>query len=265
METLHLEAVLAAVMFAGLRLGGLMLFAPFLSSGSIPVQIKAGLTVALTALLYPVYFAGQGAAAHGVMHLEGRALSWVQIATGEVVVGLLLGLTLHFILEAAQMAGQILGVQSGFSLVTLFDPQTQADTPVLSTLCQLITLLIFLEFNVHHWLLRGLAASFVYLPPGSVVLNLKVTTALLQAAGAIWLVGLQIAAPVVVATMLIDVTLGFLAKAAPQIPILFLGLSIKTVVALSVLVGTLVLWPRLFEHHFTAAISLGERLLHLAR
>jgi flagellar biosynthesis protein FliR len=256
METLHLETLVAAVMFAGVRIGGLMLFAPFLSSGSMPVQVKAGLTVALTALLYPVY---------GAVRLEADALGWVQVFTGEVVVGLLLGLTLQFILEAAQMAGQILGVQAGFSLVTLFDPQTQADTPVIATFNQLVALLIFLQFNVHHWLLRGLAASFAYLPPGSVVLNLVVTTSLLRAAGAIWLVGLQIAAPVVVATMLIDVTLGFLAKASPQVPILFLGLSIKTVVALTILSGTLILWPRLFEHHFAAAISLGERLLHLAK
>lgn len=256
METLHLEALVAAVMFAGVRIGGLMLFAPFFSSGSIPLQVKAGLTVALTALLYPVY---------GAVRLETSALAWVQVLTGEAVVGLLLGLTLQFIMEAAQMAGQFLGVQAGFSLVTILDPQTQADTPVISTFTQLLALLIFLELNVHHWLLRALAASFVYLPPGSVILNLKVTTSLLQAAGAIWLVGLQIAAPVVVATLLIDVTLGFLAKSSPQIPILFLGLSIKTVVALTILSGTLMVWPRLFEHHFAAGISLGERLLHLAR
>jgi flagellar biosynthetic protein FliR len=113
--------------------------------------------------------------------------------------------------------------------------------------------------------LRGVAASFAYLPPGSVVLNLGVTTALLRAAGAIWLVGLQIAAPVLVATLLIDVTLGFLAKSSPQIPVLFLGLSVKTVVALTILAGTLIFWPRLFEHHFAAGISQGERLLHLAK
>ena len=256
METLHLEAIVAAVMFAGVRIGSLMLFAPFLSSGSMPVQVKAGLTIAITALLYPVY---------GAARLETSALGWVQVCTGEVVVGLLLGLSLQFIMEAAQMAGQILGVQAGFSLVSILDPQTQADSPVISTFIQLITLLIFLELNVHHWLLRGIAASFAYLPPGSVVLNLGVTTALLRAAGAIWLVGLQIAAPVVVATLLIDVTLGFLAKSSPQIPILFLGLSIKTVVAMTILSGTLMLWPRLFEHHFAAGISLGERLLHLAK
>ena len=256
METLHLGAIVAAVMFAGVRIGSLMLFAPFLSSGSMPVQVKAGLTVALTALLYPVY---------GAVQLESSALGWVRVCTGEVIVGLLLGLTLQFILEAAQTAGQILGVQAGFSLVSILDPQTQVDTPVISTLIQLITLLIFLQLNVHHWLLRGLAASFAYLPPGSVVLSLGVTTRLLQAAGAIWLVGLQIAAPVVVATMLIDITLGFLAKSSPQIPVLFLGLSIKTVVALTVLSGTLILWPRFFEHHFAAGISIGERLLHLAK
>jgi flagellar biosynthesis protein FliR len=256
METLHLETIVAAVMFVGLRIGGMMLFAPFLSSGSIPLPVKGGLTIAITALLYPVY---------GAVQLESSGLGWVQICVGEVVVGLLLGLTLQFILEAAQMAGQILGVQAGFSLVSILDPQTQADTPVISTFIQLITLLIFLELNVHHWLLRGVAASFAYLPPGSVILNHRVASSLLQAAGAIWLVGLQIAAPVVVATLLIDVTLGFLAKSSPQIPILFLGLSIKTVVALTVLSGTLILWPRIFEHHFAAGISMGERLLHLAK
>jgi flagellar biosynthesis protein FliR len=256
METLHLETIVAAVMFVGLRIGGMMLFAPFLSSGSIPLPVKGGLTIAITALLYPVY---------GAVQLESSGLGWVQICVGEVVVGLLLGLTLQFILEAAQMAGQILGVQAGFSLVSILDPQTQADTPVISTFIQLITLLIFLELNVHHWLLRGVAASFAYLPPGSVILNHRVASSLLQAAGAIWLVGLQIAAPVVVATLLIDVTLGFLAKSSPQIPILFLGLSIKTVVALTVLSGTLILWPRIFEHHFAAGISMGARLLHLAK
>ena len=52
MEPLHLETLVAAVMFAGVRIGGLMLFAPFLSSGSMPGQVKAGLTVALTMLFF---------------------------------------------------------------------------------------------------------------------------------------------------------------------------------------------------------------------
>jgi len=81
----------------------------------------------------------------------------------------------------------------------------------------------------------------------------------------VWLVGLQIAAPVVVATLLADLALGFMGKVSPQLPVLFFGLSIKTLLGMAVLVGTLALWPRIFEKQFTLAIATGERLLHLAR
>ncbi len=255
METLHLESAISAALFIGVRVGGVMLFAPFFSGESIPPQVKLAFTVALTALLYPVcrpVVVGNG------------VLAWTGVVSAEVVTGLLLGLAVQFVLEAAQMAGQVLGMQAGYSLVTLLDPQTQADTPVMATLQQLLAVLIFLQLNVHHWLLRGLAASFAYLPPGSGLANLAATSTLLRAAGGIWLAGMQMAAPVVVATMLVDITLGFLAKASPQMPVLFLGLPIKTLLALSVFAGMLTLWPGIFERRFAAGVSLGERLLHLA-
>jgi flagellar biosynthesis protein FliR len=255
METLHLESVVSAALFIGVRVGGVMLFAPFFSGESIPSQVKLAFTVALTALLYPVC---------RPVAAGGGILAWTGIVGAELVIGLLLGLAVQFVLEGAQMAGQILGIQAGYSLVTLFDPQTQADTPVMATFHQLLAVLIFLQLNVHHWLLRGLAASFSYLPPGRGLASLAATSTLLRAAGGIWLAGVQMAAPVVVATMLVDITLGFLAKASPQIPVLFLGLPIKTLLSLAVLAGTLMLWPGFLERRFATGISLGERVLHLA-
>ena len=255
MGAINLESVLSAAVLLGARVRGLLLFAPFLSSQAFPGPLKAALTLAVTVLLFPLY--------HPALPAAGFA--WLAFVAGELVVGVLLGLAVQFVVEAVQLAGHILGVQAGYSLVTLLDPQTQADTPVLATFNQLIALLIFLQLNVHHWLLRGLAASFAYLPPGSSLSRLKGTTGLLRAAGGIWLTGLQIAAPVVVATLLVDVTLGFLAKASPQMPVLFVGLSIKTVLSLVVFAGTLVLWPGLLEEKFGAGVALGERLLHLAR
>jgi|SRR5271166_4209629 len=256
MPTLPLESMVTAVLFIGLRVGGLMVCAPFFSSQSIPPAVKVGLTVTLTALLYSVYRPA------GV---EGGALGWTGTVAGEAAIGLLLGLAMQLVFEAAQMAGQLIGVQAGYSLVTLLDPQTQADTPVMSTFNQLVVLLLFLQMNVHHWLLRGLAASFAYLPPGSLISTSRAAAGLLHAAAGIWLSGLQVAAPIVVATLLVDITLGFLAKASPQIPVLFLGLSIKTALSLTILAASLMFWPRLFERQFAAAISLGERLLHLAK
>src|SRR5262249_45932341 len=148
------------------------------------------------------------------------ASGWLLAAGTETGVGLLMGLSVHLVIEGAQLAGHAVGVQAGYSLVTLLDPPTQADLPVMATFYQLVALLIFLQLNVHHWLLRGLAASLVYLPPGTALTNLKAGAGLVEAAAGMWLVGLQIAAPVLVATLLVDVALGFLTKASPQLPAL---------------------------------------------
>ncbi len=256
MEALHLEKILWIALSIGLRISATMLFAPFFNSQAIPPQIKAGFTVALTALLYPIT---QSAFA---MPSE---VNWPQLLLGEFGVGLLLGLTLQLVVEAAITAGQLMGVQAGYSLVTLLDPQTQADTPVMGTLNQMVTLVIFLQLNVHHWLLRGLAASFSYAPPGAVLWRGAMGEVVLRAAGGIWLAAVQIAAPAIVATMLVDITMGFLAKASPQIPVLFLGLPIKNVLSLLALTAALTLWPGFFEQRFAHAIAMSEQLLHLAR
>jgi flagellar biosynthetic protein FliR len=253
---LHLDAMVMAALLVGLRVCGLMLSAPFLSNPGIPLPQKAGLTLALTALLYPV---------SGHLALTPDKLGWVEMAIAETGLGLLLGLAAQFVVEGAQLAGQLVGFQAGYSLVTLLDPQTQADTPVMSTFFELIALLFFLQLGVDHWLLRGLAASFTYLPAGASLARLQAGASLLQTAGGIWLLGMQLAAPVVVATMVVDFGLGFLAKASPQMPILFIGLSMKTMLSLLVLAGALRVWPQIFENRFSAAVGLGERLLHGVR
>src|ERR1051326_1526383 len=255
-ETLHLETFVSALLFIGLRVSGLMLFAPFLGNAGTTIPLRIGLTVAITALLYPVC---QPAWPSSVEQ------NWLAIVGGEFLLGALLGLAAQLVLEAAQMAVQIIGIQAGYSLVTLFDPQTQADTTVMSTFSQLVATLIFLRLDVQHWLLRGLAASFHYVPPGTQLSHAQAGTQLLQAAGGIWLAGLQIAAPILVATMIVDITLGFLAKASPQMPVLFVGLPLKTVLSLLMLGGTLALWPGFFEQRFASGISLGERCMHLVR
>jgi flagellar biosynthetic protein FliR len=254
MPVVHLEQIVQAIVFAGVRIGGMLLFPPFFSSEAVPVQVKAGLTVALTALVYPVY---------GPVAMQTDVMGWLRVACGELIVGLLLGLSVQFVFEAALAAGQMIGVQTGYSLITVLDPQTQADTQVLAIFHQLTALLIFLRLNVHHWLLRGVAASFAYLPAGSAIANLKASVGLLREAGGIWLAALQIAIPVIMATLLADVALGFLGKASPQLPVMLVGLSVKNLIGLMALAGTLVYWPQIFDRQFSEALAAGEKLMHL--
>lgn len=259
MNGFDLSQVAAAAVFTGARVSGLMIFCPFLSSDAIPAPLKAALTVLVTAVLYPL---------HAPLQLDlgsgNASWHWAGVAASEVVVGLALGLAANFMMEAPQMAGQILGVQMGYSLATLFDPQTQADTPVLGELHRLAALLIFLQLNVHHWLLRAVARSFAYLPPGAAPASFTAVSGLLHAAGGIFLAGVQIAAPGLAATLVADVALGFLGKASPQLPVLFVGLAVKNLLGLTVLFAVIAYWPQRFSQGFAESIALGERLLHLA-
>jgi flagellar biosynthesis protein FliR len=252
----NLEALLGGAVFTGARVSGLMVFCPFLGSDAVPAPVKAGLTLLLTILLHPL---------HGPAGLALGSWQWAEVALGEVMIGLMLGLVANFIFEAVLLAGQILGVQIGYSLANVFDPQTQADTPVLSEFHQLAALLIFLELDVHHWLLRALVRSFAYLPPaGGVSVTLSLASGLLHAAGGIFLAGVQIAAPSLVATLVADMALGFLGKASPQLPVLFIGLAVKNLVGLAVLLAAIAYWPRVFGQQFAHGIQTAERLLHLA-
>jgi flagellar biosynthesis protein FliR len=255
MEVLHLDQLVAAAVFIGARVSGLMVFCPFLGSDAIPAPLKAALTLLITALLYPV---------RGPLQLDLGSWQWMGVMLGEVVIGLVLGLAANFMLEAPLLAGQVLGMQMGYSLASLFDPQTQADTPVLGEFHQLAALLIFLQLDVHHWLLRALVRSFAYLPPGTAFTRLAWAGGVLQAAGGIFLAGVQIAAPALVATLIADVALGFLGKASPQLPVLFIGLAVKNLLGLGILVAVVAYWPHSFSDRFTGAVALGEKLLHLA-
>lgn len=76
--------------------------------------------------------------------------------------------------------------------------------------------------------------------------------------------GMQIAAPIVVASLFADVALGFLGKASPQLPVLFIGISLKNLLGLALLIGAISFWPRFFDARFGRALDASERILKLA-
>ena len=250
-----LEHILYRGLPIGLRVGGFISFAPFLGSISIPARIKAAFVLVLTGLLYPICY---------VPEFALTPFGWTRLAFAELTLGLALGLCLQFVIEGAQLAGQLAGFQFSFSLVNIIDPQTNVDTPVLSIFHQLFALFFFLQLDVHHWLLRGLVKSFAYIPVGSVVISANVMRGLFHAAGAMWLLGVQLATPILLATMLLDVTVGFLSKASPQMPAIFLSIPLKSMIGYAVLAIAAGIWPGIFEKQFNLALGWSERLLHLA-
>ena len=116
MNELHLEQMLPAVVFVGARVAGLMVYCPFLASDAIPTKLKAALVLLITIVIYPL---------HGPLQLDLSSWQWVGMALQEVVIGLVLGLAANFMMEAPMMAGQILGVQMGYTLSMVLQEESQ--------------------------------------------------------------------------------------------------------------------------------------------
>jgi len=256
MNQIPLFGVISGLLTIAVRLSGLMLFAPFFGSVVIPSRVKAGLVIALTLVLFPAV--GQEIGPYAMM-------DWPILVFREFLIGAGMGIATNLVFDAAQMAGEIIGIQMGFSLVNILDPQTQVDTTVVAVFYQSIVMLLFLHMNVHLWLLRAVGDSFLYLPPSTMHLSSFFTLAVLKTGGMVFGLGVRIAAPVLAATLVTDILLGFLGKASAQLPLMLLGPAVKSLLGIVILIATLKYWPDLYHKLFQETLGNGIHILHLAR
>jgi flagellar biosynthetic protein FliR len=242
---------LSAMTLALVRVSGMVVFAPFFSSNALPVRTKAVLVLAIAFLLAPLVATLPHA--HAEIGLAPLL--------GELAVGLVYGLSLAMLNEMLLFAGQIAGVQLSFSLVNLLDPSTHIETPLLGDLFQLMGTLVLVGAGLDRILLASLVRSFRAVPLGSYGLAPVTALALVRAAGGVFLAGVELAAPVLAATMLVEIAIALLGKLSPQLPVMSLTVPIKTLTGFAILAGSLALWPRFIEARFAGLLDLAERLI----
>ena len=242
---------LAAAVLVMVRLSGLMVFAPVFSSTAIAPRIKMGFVFAMTILLAPAIAAVPGARAV----LDARAL------LGELGVGLLFGLSLMLLNEALTFAGTLLGLQFSFSLVNLLDPNSMIETAVLGQMLGWLGILVILGSGLDRSLLAAIVRSFSAVPVGQAVIQAKTGVALAMMASGIFLAGLQLAAPVMAAALLVEVTVALVARLSPQLPAMVVSIPLKTMVSYVVLIASLAVWPGWIERHFTALLDAAAKML----
>jgi len=245
------SSFLSAMTLALVRVSGMVAFAPFFSSSALPIRTKAVLVGSVAYLLAPL-----------VATLPRAQLSiGFSSLLGELAVGLVYGLTLTLLTEMMLFAGQIAGMQFSFSAVNLIDPTSSIQTPLLGDLFQLMGSLVIIAAGMDRILLASVVRSFHVVPLGSYALPPTTALAIVRAAGGIFLAATELAAPVLAATMLIEVAISLLGKLSPQLPVMSLTVPIKTLTGFVLLTGSLALWPRFIEARFAGLLDMAERLL----
>lgn len=219
---------LFSVFLVFVRIGALMVSAPFFGHQAVPVKVKIPLALLLA---YSLVGLVPGPLPEHVDHPFGLALA----VAVETFTGVLLGFAAQLVFWAVQFAGEIIGFQMGLSLATAYNPFDSVPSNPVGRFITLTMLLVFLLLDGHHHVLRALVASFDVVPLGGANLS-RSGPLLLQWTAGFFGTALRLAAPFMITMFLIDVSLGVFARVAPQADLFSLGLTLKLFIGLALTV-----------------------------
>lgn len=237
------------------RAGTVIITVPPFGGAYVPPTVKIGLTLLLALALAPVVSIPEGVTAGALAAMLVR----------EVAIGLALSMAVRIVVAGAEVGGQLAGMQMGFSYALIIDPTSGARNQVLSTLYSSLVVLALLAMNAHHVVLRTLVESYRSLPVGAGGVSSELLTASSRMLGLVLAFGVQLAAPFVIALLLVEVSLALVSRSVPGLNMMSIGFSLRLLVGLIVLAGVLSVVPSLAETALTQAFDISGAAAHALR
>ena len=213
-----------------LRVSGFVLTAPAAGELVVPGRVKIVLTLALAFLLAPLVQVPAGLSIFSAAGMLAAVL--------ELLIGVSIGMVVQLTFEALVFAGQSISLTMGLGFATLVDPQRGAQVPVLGQMFMIFGTLIYLSINGHLMLLGALAESFHTLPIGAHLGRDFLLSVVLWGAR-VFDTGLLIALPAVIALVIVNLALGVVTRAAPQLNLFGIGFTITLLSGFFVLLSGL--------------------------
>jgi flagellar biosynthetic protein FliR len=214
-----------------LRVGGFVLTAPLASETAIPGRVKIILSVALAFLMSPLV---QAPASLSIFSAAG-----LLAAVQELLIGVAIGMVVQLAFEALAFAGQTISLTMGLGFATLVDPQRGANTTVLGQMFLILGLLTYLALDGHLVLLGTLAGSFQTLPIGAAQVDKNFLWSVVLWGARVFESGLLIALPAIIALVIVNLALGVVTRAAPQLNLFGIGFTVTLLCGFFVLMAGL--------------------------
>ncbi len=231
-----------------LRVSVMLVVAPIFGHRFYLARAKIGLAFAVSLVVYPL-LAGQQ------LQVPTALIPYILVMVREVIMGLILGYVILLLFVGIQFAGQMAGMQMGFGIVNVFDPQSHSQISIIARFLNILAILLVLSLDGHHMVLRGMMASFEAVPLGGVVLTAPVMERIIMLSAQVFVIAVKISAPMLICLFLVSVALGILARTVPQMNVFIVGFPVQMAIGLTVLVASL----PLFQVLLTRALAMLER------
>ncbi len=157
----------------------------------------------------------------------------------EIMVGLFIGTTARLLFMALAIAGSFYSFMSGLASALMFNPLAADQGALLSILLSLIGILLLFATDSHHLLIRAVVESYVLFQPGVYPMVGDMADVVARTVTDSFRLGLQLAAPIVLVSLLFYVLLGLLARLMPQMQVFFIAMPLQIMMGLYLLMITL--------------------------
>lgn len=224
MPGISLEQVQAFIL-TFLRVSAVIVFLPVVGDRNVPVRVKGGLALLVSALLFPHVAVNAANAGFDIFSLFARMGS-------EVLIGAAIGFTSQLLFAGIQLAGQLIGFQMGFSIANVIDPASSQQVSITAEFMYLLMLLIFLAYNGHHIFIAALAKSFQVVPVLGFVFSSQVPAGMTDMMRGVFEVAVKIGAPLMALMFFISIGMGLIARTVPQINIFIVGFPLQIAIGL---------------------------------
>ena len=211
------------------RITGIFMISPFFGSMNIPPYIRMGAALFMSVVLFPLVDGLSG------LKTPPTVIAYAGAVLVELFIGWLIGFVSYVVLSAIHMAGKVMDMQAGFSIVNEMDPTSGQQSPLIGSFLYNLGIIVFLVTNGHHVLITALVESFRAVPVLGIQWNPVVAELMVNFTNGIFATGVKIAMPVTFAILLTNVSLGILARTMPQLNIFVVGIPLQIIVGIFVL------------------------------
>ena len=213
-----------------IRMSGFVFSAAILSSTSVSVSLKILFSVVLTMAVFNVVVTD-------TMLVELKSLedSLLTLAVKEVLIGIIIGFVTRVFFFAVAMAAELISVTMGIGQAQIFNPLMGSMGNVMEQFFVALATLLYLGLNGHHLLVQGLVSSFQYISVTQQSLNVNSFMDVVLVTQEFFTFGIKIAAPVMIAMLVIQVGIGLLCRAVPQINVIMTAAPITILLGFGIL------------------------------
>ncbi len=237
-----------------LRVSGIFVTAPVLSSESIPRSLRLYLAVICSLIIFSVM------PAIDIAFDRLTTIDYFLLAAKELMIGLLLGIVPRIMFAAIDFAGTVTGFLMGLSISNVVDPLTDLQVSIIASLEGLLATLLFIVMDGHHIFFEVISFSYENIPIGGFMFTSNKIDFLLRIMGDLVIIGLKLGAPLIVSLLLANVIMGFMARSIPQMNVFIVGFPFTIGMGLILLIVGM---PHLIRAMSLLFAKSGEQIVEL--